>query len=169
MRSSALITAQRRGWFRRWTLVLHIWGRHCIGFKVQPCSGSVFAACLLTPLSLGTVLTEPQDDPLGPRCSSASGVAPLRPQSRRPSVRGARSRSRPSSRRPPGRRWGGRLGTELDQGGLWVSRHLLWLSPGADGRPWRSVSTPLPLRWVSSDDKSPLSGFLMSICVFWQM
>lgn len=125
-------------------------------YEVVTVSGSkfgravaLFAACLLTPLSLGTVLSEPQDDPLGPRCSSAAALAPLQPQSRRTSVRGAHSCSRPSSRWSPGRRRGGRMGTQLNQGGVGVSRWLLWLSPGADGRPWWSVSAPLSLRWVS--------------------
>lgn len=125
-------------------------------YEVVTVSGSkfsravaLFAACLLTPLSLGTVLSDPQDDPLGPRCSSAAAPAPLHSQSRWPSVRGAHSCSRPSSRWSTGRRRGGRLGAQLNQGGLGVSRWLLWLSPGADGRPWWSVSAPLSLRWVS--------------------
>lgn len=125
-------------------------------YEVVTVSGSkfsravaLFAACLLTPLSLDTVLSEPQDDPLGPRCSSTAALAPLQPQSRWPSVRGAHNCSRPSSRWLTSRRRGGRLGTQLNQGGLGVSRWLLWLSPGADGRPWWSVSAPLSLRWVS--------------------
>lgn len=125
-------------------------------YEVVAVSGSkfsravaVFAACLLTPLSLGTLLSQLQDDPLGPRCSSAAALAPLQPKSRRPSVRGAHSCSRPSSRWCPGRRRGGGVGTQLNQGGLGVSRWLLWLSRGADGRPWWSVSAPLSPRWVS--------------------
>lgn len=41
-------------------------------YQVQ--SSVVQPLCLLPPLSLATVLSEPQDDPLGPRCSSAAAV-----------------------------------------------------------------------------------------------
>lgn len=134
-----------RGELTCWTFTLHIWGRHRIGFKVQACSRWV--CCLfLPPFSLGRVVSEPQDDPLGPRRSPAAAVGLPPPWSCRPSVRGAHSRSGPSLRRGPG--WGRRrrLGAELPQGGLGVRWRLLWLGAGADGRAWWSVPTPLPLR-----------------------